>query len=701
MLRISTRALFLCSVSCFAASSVSAQDEEPLFLGTLQIEAESDETLLQNGYVAESGRQATKLDTPIAEIPQAISIVTQDQIEDQKPRQLLEALGYSAGTSTSNFAFDQRYDAFYLRGFSAFNNGLFRDGLRQVNGPSAWYRNDPYTMEGIAILKGPSSSLYGVSGPGGLVNVVSKRPKEQSFNEVRLTGGTDDMAELAFDVTGPASEDGRFLYRLTGIARDANSPYPNAPDDELLIAPAFTLEFTEKAKITFLGEYSDSTVGGTYSYYNPSYGSASEIANSDPDYNDFDQTQYRLGYEYEQELTEMVTFRQKLRYSDVDSDIEYSGFYDTGLDSLARYWGHYIEDQHNFTVDNTLESSFRTGEVDHDMIFGIDYTDSSYNAYLAPTGYVSAGATDAADADFYASQDTEQLGLYVHDQLSRGALNVFASARYDWVDTTTEDASRTVIETSASEFSGRLGVSHEMENGMTPFANISSAFVPNTGLVFDDPSDPGSSRPADPTRAFQKEIGVKYAIPGTESLITASIFDIEQDDGVVFQNVDAADFGVQQVQVPYNLRSRGFEIEGEANFQNGLRMIASYTYIDMEIEDGVAGTEGNQLSATPHNEAAIWAFYQPQVGPLGGFGIGGGLRYVGESYGDDANSFKNDDYVFADLALTYDLRRIGHEGAEIQVNVKNLFDETGQTCSAGYCYRHDGRTATAALQYRF
>ena len=138
-----------------------AQDATPFELGTLVLEAESDETLAQSGYVAQSGRQATKLDTPISEIPQAIGVVTQDQIEDQKPRQLLEALDYSAGTTTTTFGFDSRYDAFYLRGFSAFNNGFFRDGLRQVNGPSAWYRNDAYTIEGIAILKGPSSSLYG------------------------------------------------------------------------------------------------------------------------------------------------------------------------------------------------------------------------------------------------------------------------------------------------------------------------------------------------------------------------------------------------------------------------------------------------------------------------------------------------------------------------------------------------------------
>ena len=156
-------------VAALAASHPAyAQEADTLDLGTLTLEAESDATLLQNGYVAESGRQATRVDTPIRDIPQAISTVGQDQIEDQEPRTLLDALGYTSGTNVTNFGFDSRYDAVYLRGFSAYYDGLFRDGLRQVNGPSAWFQNHPYTFEGVSVLKGPSSSMYGVSGAGGL-----------------------------------------------------------------------------------------------------------------------------------------------------------------------------------------------------------------------------------------------------------------------------------------------------------------------------------------------------------------------------------------------------------------------------------------------------------------------------------------------------------------------------------------------------
>ena len=124
-------------------SHAVAQDDNAIDLGTLVLESESDETLVQNGYVAQSGRQATRVDTAIRDIPQAISTVGQDQIEDQKPRTLLDALSYTSGTNVNTFGFDSRYDAVYLRGFAAHYNGLFRDGLRQVNGAFAWYQNHP------------------------------------------------------------------------------------------------------------------------------------------------------------------------------------------------------------------------------------------------------------------------------------------------------------------------------------------------------------------------------------------------------------------------------------------------------------------------------------------------------------------------------------------------------------------------------
>lgn len=682
------------------STAAQAQDGDITDLGTLYLESESDDTLVQNGYVAERGRQATRVDTAIRDIPQSISTITQDQIEDQEPRTLLDALSYTSGANVNAFGFDSRYDAIYLRGFSSYYNGLFRDGLRQVNGPSAWYQNHPYSFEAVSVLKGPSSSMYGVSGSGGIVNVVSKRPKDEAFNEVQLSFGTDNHKELAFDFTGPVG-DGRLSYRLTGVTRDADTPLEGYSDDLDLIAPSLTYQLTERTSITLLSEYAKSNRGGTASYYNPSYGVASDIYMGDPNYNDFINEQWRIGYEIAHEVTDAVTLRQKLRYSEVDADLEFSGIYDTGT-GFGRYWGHYLENSENLTVDTSIEARFATGRVDHTVVAGFDYSRSSYDAYYGGVGYVSAAATDAAVQPYSAGQDMGQYGIYLHDQMQTGAWTFFLSGRYDWVDTTTLDAARDGTNTFAEGFSGRVGVTYAINTDLSVFANVSSSFVPTTGLVYDSSTAPTTGRAGDPTTGIQKEIGLKYQLPGTESLVTASVFDIQQDDGVVFQTVDPAVFGgLQQVQVPYDLRSRGFEIEGQFNLANDVRLTTAYTYLDMEIERGVTGTVGNQLSATPKHSASIWAFYEPSAGALQSWGFGAGLRYVGKSWGDDQNTFRNDAQFYADLSMSYDLRQVGLDNLALQVNVKNVFDNTDQTCSAGYCYRTEGRTATASIAYRF
>jgi len=682
------------------APGVHAQEVDAVELGTLTLEAESDQTLVQDGYVGSSGRQATRVDTAIQDVPQAISIVTQDQIEDQRPRTLLESLSYSSGVGVTNFGFDTRYDAIYLRGFSAYYNGLFRDGLRQVNGPSAWYRNEPFTFEGAAVLKGPSSALYGVSGAGGIVNVVSKRPKDERYRELQLTTGSENRKELAFDFSGPLDEEGRLSYRLTGISRNADTPLEGYSDDLNLIAPALTYKLTDQTTVTILGEYADAVVGSTAVYHNSSYGVASDFYVGDPEYNDFENTQWRLGYEIEHEVNNNLILRQKLRYSHVDADMRFSGVYPSGS-GLSRYWGHYVERSENLVVDTMVEARFDTGPWQHTMVAGVDVSRTSYDADYA-LGYVSALETDALTLPYYGGQEMDQVGIYLHDQMVNGPFSVFLSGRYDQVDLTTFDAAQVGSDTSHDGFSGRVGVSYMMNPNLSLFGNVSSSFVPTTGLIYTDPTDPLSSRAADPTRGLQKEVGVKYQLPGTDSLISLSVFDIQQEDGVVFQNVDPTVFGgLNQIQVPYDLRSRGLELEGQFNYDNGLRLIGSYTYLDMEIEAGTAGTVGKKLSATPEHAASLWAFYEPQQGALKGFGFGAGLRYVGESWGDDQNSFKNGDAFFADLALTYDFGQIGYDGLGLQVNVKNIFDETGQNCSGGFCYRQEGRTATATLNYRF
>jgi iron complex outermembrane receptor protein len=700
--RSATRALALSLLAGSAALSpltaTLAQDTaNTTMLDTIVIESESDDTLVQDGYVAKQDRIGTKVDTPLVKIPQAISVVTQDQMEDQKPRSLNEALSYTASANPNTFGFDSRYDAFFLRGFPAYYNGMFRDGLRQYNGPSAFFKTEPYGIEGATILKGPASSLYGISGPGGIVNVVTKRPKEEKFNEVEALVGTDNRYQAALDSSGPINDDETLFYRFTTLGRKADTELPGFSDDKFYIAPALTYKPDEDTKVTVLGEYSDILSGGTAAFYNPAYGKISNLYEGDKKWNRFDQEQSRIGYEVEHRVSDLLTLRQNLRYNQVDANLQYSGHYATGVgNELARYWGHYKENMENFVIDNMAQFEFDTGPVEHVAVAGVDYAWSKYEAYSG-LNYVSVPDMRSMKVPFAGSQEMDQLGVYLHDQMKIDNLTIFASGRQDWVSTDSVDSTFAKSNQKDNAFSYRLGASYLTPWGMTPYANYSTSFSPNIGFVYDDVTS-DKTRVANPTIAKQKEIGVKQELSDLNVSVTASVFDIDQQDGVVFD----ASTGVNK-QRQLDLSSRGFELEAAGSLENGWSWIASYTYLRMKIVDGAAGTNGNELSATPNHVVSLSGHYKVDDGTMAGWGIGSGVRYLSSSYGDDQNSFKNTARAFVDGAISYNFSALDKdmEGLSLQVNAKNLFNSRDKICSAGYCYKDEGRTVMGSLRYRF
>lgn len=197
------------------------------------------------------------------------------------------------------------------------------------------------------------------------------------------------------------------------------------------------------------------------------------------------------------------------------------------------------------------------------------------------------------------------------------------------------------------------------------------------------------------------EVGVKYEILDYNAVLGAAYFNIDQTDGVVYDGT--FDDAGNQRQRQLDLNAQGLELEANASFDNGFSLIASYTYMRMKIERGAAGTEGNELSSTPNHILSLWGHYTFRDGPVTGLGLGAGVRYLGESYGDDQNSFKNEDRVFVDAALSYDFgaKNPKLEGLMLQVNAKNLFDERKPTCTAGNCYWDEGRSVFGSLRYRF
>ncbi|WP_191569584.1 TonB-dependent siderophore receptor [Paracoccus yeei] len=672
---------------------------EAILLEPITIEAESNETLQQRGYIALSGRQAMRIETDIKELPQSVGVVTQDQMEDQGPRTLLDALDYTAGVTTGNYGFDSRYDSYHLRGFGAYQVGNFLDGLRSYNGLSSWYKAEPYLLEGIAILKGPVSSNFGVSTPGGVVNMVTKRPKDNAYNEIRLSYGSHGRKEIAGDFTGPVDAEGDTLYRLVVLARDANTHIDGYADDKLAIAPSLSFRLADDQRLLLTAEYSRVHTGAVAYMHFDDWTMVDPVLTDapagDPSYNDYDMDQYRLGYEYSWDISDSTRLRHAYRFTRVKSDMAYgtrSGIYP---DLTTTSWQRYEETADAHVADVMLEHHFSAGGFDHSIAAGADYSTGEYKAYF---GWTSDGraANDAMTPPLYSWNDQTQKGLYLTEQAQSDRLTLSAALRKDWLTTRSgADSLEDGYEQDDSALTWRLGASYAATQSLNLFANASTSFAPNVQRIYADTSD-YVGEAAIPTEARQSEIGFKYLSPDENLSLTGTLFHIRQDKGMIVETMtDGRNTGRQ-----YDLTSRGVELEAAMNLTGGFSMIGAYTYNKVTVNQGADGAEGRDLWGVPRHSASIFAKYEWSQGALEGLGVMAGLRVYGRSVAQAETTPDNGGRAYVDLGISYDLARHGQPGTVAQLNVRNLFDRRERTCT-NWCYADEPRFINVSLSRRF
>ncbi|WP_416355008.1 TonB-dependent siderophore receptor [Aureimonas phyllosphaerae] len=659
------------------------------------------------GYVGREARVGTKTDTDLRKVPQAVSVISREELDDRNVQTLVEAARYTAGVRAGTFGFDPAFDTLFIRGFNVANTGYYRDGLRSLGGSFAYFRNEPYGIEGVSILKGPSSVLYGASAPGGIVNLVTKRPTDAPFREVVGQIGTDSHYQANFDASGPLGGNDNVLYRITGIERSADTEFVAARDDRTYIAPAFTLRSDDRnTQFTFLGEYTDTKSGGGRGFFTTPDARITGIEQGDPAFRDLDQTQGRVGYEFEHRFNDTLTVRQNLRYQTIATDMRFVSVLGIDPDGLSasRSAGEILDDARGFAVDNQIEGKFETGAVGHTLLGGLDYT------YF--DGQYRYGGSSAPDLDLvtrnYGQQPIfgptshnlvnttthqSQIGLYLQDQAEYERLVLTVGGRYDWLDTDTfnnNDPDATV-RAEDRNFSGRVGLSYLFDNGITPYANYSTSFAPTVGTAFD-----GSA--FDPTEGEQVEVGVKYAPDWIALTVDAALFRIEQNNLLVTDPVNTSSFF--QVQTGA-VRSQGFELQANAALTDGLSLVAAYSYTDIAFTEGE--NVGNQVAGIPEHQFSLWGNYEVRSGVAEGLGFGVGSRFLGANAANDTNTRENDSRILIDAAISYDFGAANPklEGVRAQMNANNLFDNRAALCNNAYCYREQGRDVIGSLRFRF
>jgi iron complex outermembrane recepter protein len=657
-------------------------------------------------YVATDTTAGTKTDVPLIETPQSVSVITNDEIELLQIQNLEQATRYTAGIISGSYGGDDRFDWLTLRGFTPTE---YLDGLRLPTAAvaEAQSRLDIFALQQVEILKGPSSALYGQVPPGGLVNMVSKRPSADDFGEAQIQIGTFDQRQVAFDSTGPIDSGKTVLYRLSGLLRDTDTQVLYDHDRRGMLAPALTWLFAEGGSLTLLSHYQDDHTGTAVQFLpsqgtllaNPNGPISTSTYTSEPNYDNYHRRAWDAGYDFNYAFDSAWSVHQELRYTDLSMHYNtvYGGGLQADLRTLNRYT--YLVDScaHNLALDTRARWQTSTGPVQHDVLVGVDYTkaydDSAVGFGLAPSLDLYDPVYGQPVTDPQISTHTlthqDQTGFYVQDHAKIGPVAVTLSGREDHMTTDTYDTIG-LIDTPQHDnaFSGRAGINYLFDSGIAPYVSYGKSFTPTIGTDV-------SGHPFVPSTGVQYEAGVKYQPKGFSGLFTVAGYQLTENDALTADpNPANIGFSVQTGQI----RVRGIEFEGVTRLNDNLSINFSASYTDSLVTRSNGPDLDKQLPLVPKDQASALVDYTLRNGPIAGLGFGAGVRYVAAVYGDSANQWETPSYTLVDAIIHYDTK-VWHAA----VNASNLFDKRYITSCGGadFCYLGSRETVYLTLARRW
>lgn len=722
----------LAATPAWAEEQDAAQQEE---LQTIEVNAEQNEDAYgadDFGYVGQRSMTATKTDTPVSETPRSISIVTREQMNDRAAVSISDALRYTPGMQAGFYGEDNKQDWFIVRGFKQANNGLYRDGTRTYsNGFYSW-QIDPFLLERVEILRGPSSVLYGQTPPGGVINVISKRPQDYSFGSIGVAYGSYDRKQVSVDA-GTALGDGHAV-RVVALARENGTQVDDVEQERVLFAPSLKLNLGEATDLTLLASYQEDNsdpylqfhlAEGTLNPSSTGNGFIDEdVAVGNPDYERFDRTQLTFGYQLDHAFSEQTSFQQNVRYGRIDIDLRqmYALAYadDFGIPTNRTEVVRFIstEDGHADSVnaDNRLTHKWEFNGMEHTLLAGADYqllkidgkdyaadpvvgdapgvpnTLNVYNPEYANANDIvlldSSTFMPLTEADLQRrTTDSYQIGFYLQDQVKiQDHLVATLGVRHDRVDSEFENKATGVEQDlDGDEWTANAGLAWLFDNGVTAYTSYSQFFQPILQLD-------ANNEPAKPEQGDQIEVGLKVQPDGFDGYVNLAAFKINHE------NLSSGTAGSPTFQQIGEVESEGVELEAVANITPAWSLVANATYVDPKIVSDARGdsVEGNQPNQVAKELYSAWTKYQFLNGPLKGLSVGAGGRYVGSTYGDDleSESMRVPSYTVWDATVGYQW-----DDFKFQVAAKNVFDkEYVATCNY-WCWYGDRPSVIGSVTY--
>ncbi len=620
-------------------------------------------------YVENTSYSASKIPVDIKVIPQGIHILPQKIMEQLRMVRIDDGIRYLSGINMET-GFGGRTDIYQIRGFRIGWESIFKNGFRNS---MRTYR-ETGNIKQIEVLKGPASVLYGMGDPGGLINIVTKKPLSKPYFNFQITANNFGLIRPAFDISGPLNKKRTLRFRINGVYEEGKTYRDFVKTERFFVAPVLSYDFSDKTSLTIEGEIlkhnQPSDRGIVYDGTNiidvPFSRSLGEPDNEGKFFNTL--WQYDLTHKLNKNL--VLKHRLNFNYTKEDrSIVEQNTFLKKSKELISRRFQLQDNYERYIAAQNEVYVSFSSGNsINHrallgveisNFVFDINYIRVNYdtlNVYNPKYSRLPKSTNGASPTSDYKVTD-KVTGFYVQDVVSLfDRLHVLAGLRYDIFNENMNDrkSNDNSVDRNTS-INPRIGILYNIYGPVSIYGNYSKSFQPQFGQDI-------NGNEFDPLSAMQFETGLKSFFFNDKLSFTASVYQVKQ---INILTVDKNDPNFQ-TQVG-EVKSNGLELDITGELFPGLNLLASYSFINARVTKDNSIKAGTKLkNVSPHN-INFWGTYQIQKGILQGFGLGIGILSVQSRPGDTGNSFVLPGYSRIDLTGFYEWNNI-----RFAVNIRNL-----------------------------
>ena len=674
-------------------------------------------------YQTNSGDSLVGLPLEFLELPRIVDVIPEQLLLDQKVTELEEALRNVPGVSLSD-GFGGSNNDYLIRGFRL--NTIYRDGLRVESN----FRVNTSNLDSIRVIKGPASITYGQVEPGGLVDVITKKPLDSRRFSGEVRAGSWDNYLVQGDISTPLGDDAairaNFSHQDAGsfrdffdIKRDAialSGRYDIAPSTQVNLSYEYRDEFRsfDRGTITvptangreIINNLKDIPISRRFGEAFEEIDTQFEFSTANIKHSFDNGWQLKIGGAWENSTSDDLQARPGAAVI-LAADAPIVDGYFTATPTQKEIYDE--DDDRVFMVRRTdgsrdskthvsyfnalLSGEITTGSINHRIAIGGDrrrYESSRY--FIAtpvtngvpvsmggggplfdienpvyghlPDSLSTVGASKIYDA-------TEDYGIFINDYMElTSSLSLLVGGRLDYSDVDRDGPANEV-----NAFSPQFAVNYRIGDNISTFASYSEAFSPNTAFKLDSSGSSSETELFDPENSKQYEWGSKGQFFDGKLNSSISVYKIEKENVLTSVNDNYELIKGQQ--------SQGLELQVNGQPVPGWTVMAGYAYTDAEILS--EANAGNTPKNVAEHNGSIWTSYEFHQGSLQGFGSGIGAFYMGDRYGDDANTWELGSYTTVDVSVWYTLSSLGKNGGNIrfQLSAKNILDKTYYSASGG------------------